>query len=412
MINMVRPVQVRLKLKPKLQTQCTNLAIEAAKVWNTVKIFHFRTYRKKKIWLSEASLKHFSLLSKFPLHSQTIQAIVERFVANCATARELRKKDPTARFPYKTKHFFVVHWKKSAIKVKGRKITLSNGKGRAPLSLTLPSSLADCKPNCIELIWRNGYWLSITMEVPEKLHVQGNQVVAADLGEIHAITLTSGGEAVVISGRQLRSVKHYRNKSIGKIQRKLARCKKGSKRYCKLKRALSRVSAKCHRQVKDLNHKITHEAVNWCVEHETHTLVIGDVSGIGQNTKQQNRLNQTNRQKISQWEHYKHKEYLKYQCAEVGIEIVLEDEANTSKNCPKCGHKHKPSGRNYNCPNCKLKMHRDVVGAVNIRTKHLTGALNGDDNFKSPAVKYLRKRSPCLGDTTKVVVRLTHANVA
>jgi hypothetical protein len=51
---------------------------------------------------------------------------------------------------------------------------------------------------------------------------------------------------------------------------------------------------------------------------------------------------------------------------------------------------YKPTGRNYNCPACKLKMHRDVVGAVNIRTKHLTGVLSGDGNFNSPKVKYLR----------------------
>ena len=50
-------------------------------------------------------------------------------------------------------------------------------------------------------------------------------------------------------------------------------------------------------------------------------------------------------------------------------------------------------------PKASVAFCRDVVGACNIRTKHLTGVLNGqpptpfgkgDDNFKSPTVKYLR----------------------
>jgi putative transposase len=148
--------------------------------------------------------------------------------------------------------------------------------------------------------------------------------------------------------------------------------------------------AECHRRTRDLNHKITKLAVDWCIKHNVGKLVIGDVTGISKNTKNEKRLNKNNRQKISQWAFYQQRQYLEYKCSEVGIETILESEKDTSKTCPKCGHKHKPNGRNYDCPACNLKIHRDVVGAVNIRTKHLTGELNGKDNFESPSVKYLR----------------------
>jgi IS605 OrfB family transposase len=114
------------------------------------------------------------------------------------------------------------------------------------------------------------------------------------------------------------------------------------------------------------------------------------LTGISKNSKNKKRLNRTNRQKVSQWSFYQQRQYLKYKCAEIGIETDLEPEYGTSKTCPKCGYKGKPNGRNYNCPTCNLKMHRDVVGACNIRTKHLTGVLNGNDNFNRPTVKYLR----------------------
>jgi IS605 OrfB family transposase len=169
-----------------------------------------------------------------------------------------------------------------------------------------------------------------------------------------------------------------------------SRCEKGSRRWQRLQAVKSKVIAECFIRTRDLNHKITRKAVDWCIEHGVKTLAIGDVTGIAQNTNNEKRLNRKNRQKISQWEFYKQRQYLEYKCSEVGIETVLEKENGTSKTCPKCGRKHKPNGRNFSCPVCDLKIHRDVVGACNIRTKHLTGVLNGDDNFKSPTVKYLR----------------------
>jgi len=210
------------------------------------------------------------------------------------------------------------------------------------------------------------------------------------MGEIHAVTITDGKESVVISGRELRSVKRRRNKRVGQLSRLQARCKKDSRRYKRLQAVKSKVIAECERRTRDLNHKITRIAVDWLISYNIEKLVIGDVSGISLNTRSQKRLNRKNRQKVSQWTFYKQRQYIEYKCEEVGIETELEPEKDTTKTCPKCGNKYKPTGRNYNCPTCNLKMHRDVIGACNIRNKHLTGVLKGDDNFKSPKVKYLR----------------------
>ena len=386
---MIRPRQIRLKLSKSTFQHCQQLSQESAHVWNTVKNFFWRTYRKKGIWLSESSLKRY-VTGRFSLHSQSVQTIIEKFYDNLKSARSLRKDNPDIRYPYKTKNWFCVHWKQQAIKIKGRYIHLSNGKGRQGIIFKLPKYLALCNPRCVELIWRNGYWLSITLDVDGKQQVLGFKLAAVDMGEIHAITITDGKEATVISGRELRSVKRNRNKRVAQISRMQSQCKKNSRRWKQLQAVKSKVQASCHRRTKDLNHKITRIAVDWCVKHNIEKLVVGDVTGIAQNTNNEKRLNRKSRQKVSQWEFYKQRQYLQYKSEEVGIETVLESEHGTSKTCPKCGHKHKPNGRNYNCPACNLKIHRDVVGACNIRTKHLTGELNGNDNFKSPKVKYLR----------------------
>ena len=38
----------------------------------------------------------------------------------------------------------------------------------------------------------------------------------------------------------------------------------------------------------------------------------------------------------------------------------------TSSQCPCCGHKHKPKGRNWACRACGFTGHRDLVGSVNM----------------------------------------------
>ncbi|WP_308202012.1 zinc ribbon domain-containing protein, partial [Salinibacter ruber] len=48
-------------------------------------------------------------------------------------------------------------------------------------------------------------------------------------------------------------------------------------------------------------------------------------------------------------------------------------EAYTSQTCPNCKHKHKPPGRDFNCPQCSFEAHRDVVGARNILNERYPG---------------------------------------
>jgi putative transposase len=375
---MVRPKQIRLKLSKSQFKQCQKLSQESAKVWNFTRNFFWRTYRKKGIWLSEGAMKRY-IKQRFALHSDSVQAIVEKFYSNLDSARTLRKENPSIRYPYKIKNWFCVHWKKKAIKVEGRYIHLSNGKCRQGIVFKLPKYLSNCQPNCVELIWRNGYWLSITLEMKGKQQILDFSTAAADLGEIHAVTITDGKEALVISGRQLRSVKRNRNKRVAQLSRLQSRCQKHSRRWERLQAVKSKVIAECHRRTKDLNHKITRLAISWCEKRGITKLVIGDVSGISKNTRNEKRLNKKNRQKVSQWAFYQQHKYLEYKCEEVGIETELEPEGGTTKTCPKCGNKYKPTGRNYDCqnPECNLKMHRDVVGACNIRTKHLTGVRTG-----------------------------------
>ena len=169
---MIRPRQVRLKLSQSQFQHCQQLSQESAQVWNSVKTFFWRTYRKKGIWLSEGAMKRYTK-QRFALHSESVQAVVEKFYTNLKAARTRRKENPDIRYPYKSKKWYCVHWKKKAIKIDGRYVRLSNGKGRQGIIFKLPVYLADCQPRTVELIWRNGYWLSVTLDIEGKQQVLG-----------------------------------------------------------------------------------------------------------------------------------------------------------------------------------------------------------------------------------------------
>ena len=51
------------------------------------------------------------------------------------------------------------------------------------------------------------------------------------------------------------------------------------------------------------------------------------------------------------------------------------NESGSTKTCPACKTRNRPSGRHYRCknPNCGFTCHRDAVGAINILQKAIEG---------------------------------------
>ncbi|MCY0881770.1 MAG: zinc ribbon domain-containing protein [Firmicutes bacterium] len=65
-------------------------------------------------------------------------------------------------------------------------------------------------------------------------------------------------------------------------------------------------------------------------------------------------------------------------------------EAYTSQTCPRCGHLTKVAGRIYRCRACGYQAHRDGVGAVNIRSKGMHGAIRPGEILVPPRITYRR----------------------
>ncbi len=245
-------------------------------------------------------------------------------------------------------------------------LTLCAGE-RFDTRLVFPDGVHTC-----ELMWRAGrYVLSLTTEYLEATPVATGKIAGVDIGEIHPVALcVEDGTGLVVSGREVRSVKRRRNKELGNLSRALSRCKKGSRRWKKLWRARGKLRTKTDRQVRDLLHQATRKAVGWCVDNNVAELVIGNPAGVEQNTKKQKRLSRKVRQKVSQMETGRIKQYLGYKAKEAGITTCLVGERGTSRDCPVCGRANRSAGRIYQCA-CGFTSHRDGKAAfMMIRQKY------------------------------------------
>lgn len=407
---MIRTTIIPCKLNKET---CDSLNLASGRIYSGIVSRHWKLLRRKGLWLSEKSLTKLSDLrpsvGDSPMHAHTIDAAQQGFFKACVTARAIRKTDPTVNFPWRSKKFRTTTWKNTAIKLDGRTITLSQGRGRDKIVITLPNHLGDIlQVREVRLVFnkkaRRYDWHLVIENGKQPKPAPGTNVVSVDLGEIHPAVVGDEDEAVVITMRQLRSEKQGHAKRLAEINRSLSRKKKGSRRYKKLVRARNRMTAKHEAVTRDMEHKVSRAVVDIAVERKAGTIVIGDVRDVADGTKQQKRLNRKTRQKISQWSHGKVRSYIEYKAEAEGIETVLQDEHYTSQTCPNCGERHKPRGRTYRCPSCGFQTHRDVVGQVNILSAHKHGtpgriAAPTTVKYRIPHNLRVMRRRPDTGQT-------------
>ncbi|SHJ11916.1 RNA-guided endonuclease InsQ/TnpB family protein [Desulfofundulus thermosubterraneus] len=323
------------------------------------------------------------------LHSQSVQAVVETYFECCERTRKLHEQGNTHwRYPHRRKRFFTVIWKEAAIIHKGRILRLSNGWGKEPLIVKLPKRLTNTAILQAQLVWhRNQYWLHVTVEKPALLKVQGDVCAAIDPGEVHALTITDGDDALVISGRLLRSLNRLRNKVLRQLQRAISRTSSGSRKRKKLLAKKYRFLNWIERRIEHILHSISAQAVRWCLERNVKTVYTGNPEGVRERD-----CGRHHNQRMGQWAFGKLRDLLEYKLKRHGIELVAVDERGTSGTCPVCGEYTGQTGRVYRCGNASCGftgIHRDVVGASGILDKAVNG--NFTKGRKLPGkVEYLR----------------------
>ena len=358
---------------------------ECARLWNRMVRLH-RWFRQRRLpWPTCAQFeKHFK--RRFALHSQTIQAVIQRFFANIETTRTNRAAgDRAARYPHRLKSFMTPVWKDQAIKVRGNRLILPMGKGRRPLRVRIPALL----PGKIAKVELGFGELYVTLTLARATRQQsGTGVAAGDLGVIHTVAMTDGRDSLAVVGRGLRSVVQGHNKAKAQIVAQLARCTKGSRRWKKLRRALGKRRRKTRNIVRNLLHHASNVVREFVQERSIGTFHVGDVTELnrGKAGKRSRRLNQeTGNVPLGQFV-----AYLDYKLAAIGCELRVGDEAYTSQTCPRCLARTKPKGRIYRCRGCGFSAPRDQVGSWNFLNKSVNGCITPGAMVPNGKLKYLR----------------------
>ena len=329
----------------------------------------------------------------YPINSQSVQAVTDKYCAACLATKSARDNGLANKYQWRHKRNYPTTWKADGFKLLGNRLKLSlgifAGKRQKPIEVKLPPStlktLEGVKLQQVSLVWDG--WLKLAIVIDDGKEsapaVQSDVTCGIDLGEIHSIAaFESGGNAIIITGRLLRSVKQYQQKKLAEFDKKLSKCKANSRRTKKLRRAKRRMLQKMNARIRDLNHKITRSFVTWAVENKVAKVYVGNPEGV-QRKKRRRVVNQ----KLSRWNFGKHLEYLTYKLSAVGIVLEKISEAYSTQTCPVCGRRHKCNNRNYRC-SCGYTAHRDVHGARNILSLGLKGRISITTPIKDR--KYLR----------------------
>lgn len=191
--------------------------------------------------------------------------------------------------------------------------------------------------------------ISITLNIKPKTK---GQVMGVDLGVlIPAVGTTEDGK-----------VKFFGNGRQNKYYRRYHKTKRAKLGNAKKLNAIRKMDNKEQRYMKDQDHKISREIVNFAKNNNVSVIRLECLEGIRNTT----RTSRKNKKNIYNWSFYRLSMYIEYKANLEGIKVEYVDPKYTSQTCPSCGERHKANGRSYFCSDCGFRTHRDLVGAKNI----------------------------------------------
>lgn len=204
------------------------------------------------------------------------------------------------------------------------------------------------------------YFVSILVDTEIKQLPKTNNVIGFDLG-IKDFMITSDGEKI----ENLKTLYKY-EKKLAKLQRQLAKKKKGSKNWNKQRVKVAKVHEKITNIRKDFLHKLSSRIVR-----ENQVIVSEDlkVSNMLKNKNLAKSISDVSWSEFLRQLEYKAKWYGR-------IYHKINTFFASSQLCSNCGFKNEEvkdlSVREWICPNCCSKHQRDVNAAINILSRGLT----------------------------------------
>jgi len=170
----------------------------------------------------------------------------------------------------------------------------------------------------------NHYVMEIVYEIKiPKLSIQNKNIASIDIGINNLTTIgnNTGIKPIIINGRPLKSINQFYNKEKAKLQSdlKLQHNKNWSKR-------LQLLTDKRNNKIKDYMHKTSKEIINWCIENNIDTLIVGK----NKNWKQESKMSKKVNQSFIGIPHAILIQMIQYKAENIGINFIEIEESYTS----------------------------------------------------------------------------------
>ncbi|HKV83021.1 MAG TPA: transposase [Ktedonobacterales bacterium] len=346
---------------------------EAARLWSDLVVRHHRLRRLAWTWPSKARWQRWAK-GRYPgLSAQSAQQIIGEFCDAVDSCRQLRKNGQAdARYPWHTPHYHDVVYTNQDARIRAGRLVLPHGRSgtlriHLPETVTLPGRLME-----VRLSFGVVRLICAVADSPRPQQT----VLGVDLGVNTLIAATDGATVVLVSGRGVKAVIQWRNKSLARIQHAQTGKTKGSRRWKRLQRRKYQTLGKTKRQVRDATHKATHAIA---AAFPGATCYVGEPFNDAAQ-----RTGRVQAQQVSAACTRKIIEQLDYKTAGA----ITLNEAYSSQTCPVCGERS-THRRIYRCPHCGATGPRDAVGAVNILSLGQRGVMLPGRSLPQQ-VKYLR----------------------
>ena len=251
---------------------------------------------------------------------QVLMQIDKQYKSFYRAIKSVKMKGKKVRLPHykdKEKGRNIVTYTNQCFKIKDNILTLKIGKCNKIELKTDKENVQQVriipKGNhiIIEIIYNKEY----------ALKENNNRFGSIDLGLNNLATLTSNVcQCMIYDGRKLKSINHFYNKRRGQLQSKLTQNKHTSKR-------IQRLTNRRNNKIKDYIHKISCSIVEYMKANNLNTLFVGKNNGW----KDSINIGKTNNQNFVSIPYNMLIQMLDYKCKLAGINMVIVNEAYTSK---------------------------------------------------------------------------------
>lgn len=336
--------------------------------------------------------KNFRNENQLTILSHSAQTTSRALFDSIKSFYSLKKKDPTAKFPYKFKSYknfctFQFHWNNGSggFKINDGRVHISLIDGKK-LSIKMPGYFCKSgvtnetvKTMVVKEEDEKLFLIFTYSEKPTNDDLDKEKFLSIDLGVSSIATCFSNAmKPFAIQNNRFKKAERQKEH----VQSLRDKKKKGSRRWKKLTLIHKRLARKNSNKNKDFQHKVSKGIVDKCLKEKVGTMIVGDIQtkklprgkrstkGLNKSTQNQGTLS-------------RFKSFLEYKSRSAGIDFHLVDESYTSQiNCL-TGIKTLSSELSIREVELEpgLVVDRDLNSATNIAKRHMGRWFAQTENF-------------------------------